>query len=316
MGAKDIKAKEYMSDNGRFADLCNLVLYNGEAVISASDLEEKDSTEALAVLGVNEKEINYQQKLRDLLKSAIIKTTETTIFVLIGVENQSDIHYAMPVKSMIYDALNYGSQVKEAVKKHTENKDYKSNAEFLSGFAKSDQLTPVIPIALYLGADEWDAPVSLHEMFGQIDERLRAFIPDYRVVLVSPNDLMESDLDKLGTDLREFLGAIKYSRNDEEFDNFIFKNTKFKDLNNETVEAINLFTGSNIEINRKGGLTDVCKAIEDGKKKAALKQSMVNIRNLFENGCTLDMVLASFKDVSEEIIRNIYAEVNEPKTLS
>lgn len=311
MGVKDTKSKEYMSDNARFADLCNLVLYDGENVISASDLEEKDSTEVLSVLGINEKEINHQQKWRDVLKSAIIKTTKKAVFVLIGIENQSDVHYAMPVKSMIYDALNYGSQVKEAAKKHSENKAYESNAEFLSGFKKTDKLTPVIPITLYLGPDEWDAPVSLHEMFEDLDEQLRAVIPDYKIVLVAPNDLLERDLDKLNTDLREFLGAIKYSRNDDAFDAFILNNPKFKDLKNETVEAINLFTGSEIKMNKKGGSTDVCKAIEDGKKKAALKQSMINIRNLFENGCTLEMVLASFKDVSEDIIRDIYAEVTK-----
>ena len=29
MGAKDTKAKEYLSDNERFADLCNAVLFDG-----------------------------------------------------------------------------------------------------------------------------------------------------------------------------------------------------------------------------------------------------------------------------------------------
>ena len=39
-----------------------------------------------------------------MLKSAIIKSSEYGIFVLMGIENQSDIHYAMPVKNIIYDA--------------------------------------------------------------------------------------------------------------------------------------------------------------------------------------------------------------------
>lgn len=30
MGAKDTVAKEYLSDNVRFADLCNVVLFEGE----------------------------------------------------------------------------------------------------------------------------------------------------------------------------------------------------------------------------------------------------------------------------------------------
>ena len=38
--------------------------------------------------------------------------------MLLGIENQTDIHYAMPVKNAIYDALQYGRQVSEIVARH------------------------------------------------------------------------------------------------------------------------------------------------------------------------------------------------------
>ena len=43
MGERDTKAKEYFSDNGRFADLCNVVLFGGEAVVKPEDLQERDT---------------------------------------------------------------------------------------------------------------------------------------------------------------------------------------------------------------------------------------------------------------------------------
>ena len=98
MGEKDTRAKEYLADNERFADLCNYVLFGGEQVISADALEERDTTEILSTLGIGEKEGKAQQKWRDLLKRAIIKYTGEMYVVLIGVENQTDIHYAMPIK--------------------------------------------------------------------------------------------------------------------------------------------------------------------------------------------------------------------------
>ena len=308
MGAKDTKENEYLSDNERFADLCNLALFNGEEVITAQDLTEKDSTEILSILGIDTHEIHYQQKWRDLLKGAIIKSTPQAVYVMIGVENQSDIHYAMPVKSMIYDALNYGSQVKEAAKRHKQDKDYTSHAEFLSGFSATDKLIPIIPITLYWGADKWDAPTSLSQMFEGFDERLQPYVPDYKIVLVSPQGLSSEQLNCLRTELKELLGAIKYSQDKTEFESFITNDPAFKSLNNETIEAINLFTGARIKMEEKGGATDVCKAIEDMKQEAALK----NIRNLFENGCALEMVIASFQNVSEEDIRKIYAETKAP----
>lgn len=105
-----------------------------------------------------------KQKWRDLLKSAIIKKTEGIIYVLLGAENQSDIHYAMPVKNMIYDAMNYGSQVAEAARSHKDKKDFDSSAEFLAGFKRDDKLTPVITLTVYWGAEAWDAPRCLHDM--------------------------------------------------------------------------------------------------------------------------------------------------------
>ncbi len=110
MGAKDAAASTFLSDNERFADLFNYYLFEGRQVIRPEDLEERDTTEVLSLYGRNRKEIQ-KQKWRDLLKYVIIKATETTVFVLLGIENQSDIHYAMPVRNLIYDGMNYGAQV-------------------------------------------------------------------------------------------------------------------------------------------------------------------------------------------------------------
>lgn len=309
MSKKDTKAKEYMADNRRFADLCNVALFDGERVVLPSDLEERDSTEVLSILGVDSRDVEYQQKWRDLLKSAVIKATGEAVYVLIGLENQSDIHYAMPVKSMIYDAMNYGTQVKEAARRHRQNKDFGLDAEFLSGFAATDKLTPIVPITLYLGADEWNAPVSLHEMFGEVDEKLLSYVPDYRIVLVAPNELDASDLDKFETDLREVLGAIKYSKDKDKMDAFINGSSNFFCLANETLEAINTFIDAKIEVNVKGGETNVCKAFDDMKKEIELTTNMKNLRSLFANGGSFELAVKMFGDLSEDVIRQVQEEV-------
>jgi len=116
LSAKDSMAKEYFADNARFADLCNNILYGGREVILPENLKERDTTEVLTALGLDKKTI-AMQKLRDIFKNASIKYTGKSYVVLIGVENQSDIHYAIPVKNMFYDVMAYGNQVKETAKK-------------------------------------------------------------------------------------------------------------------------------------------------------------------------------------------------------
>ena len=96
----------------------------------------------MSLYGIDKKEVQ-KQRWRDLLKSAIIKSSEYGIFVLMGIENQSDIHYAMPVRNMMYDAIRYAHQVDEIAKinrKLLKEKMGKatgrSSDEYLSGFGK------------------------------------------------------------------------------------------------------------------------------------------------------------------------------------
>lgn len=154
MGAKDIKTKEYLRDNDRFADLCNYVLYKGRQVINPKDLQEQDVIELLS-MHMDSDEENVQ-KWRDILKRAVVKSTDVATYILLGIENQSEIHYAMPVKALMYDALNYSAQVKSIAKSHRKRKDAMTKAEFLSEFKKEDKITPIITITLYWGLEEFE----------------------------------------------------------------------------------------------------------------------------------------------------------------
>ncbi len=186
---------------------------------------------------------------------------EYGIFVLLGVENQSEIHYAMPVKNMVYDAMEYSTQVNEAARFHRNAKDYASGAEFLSGFRKEDKLTPVITLTLYWGADKWDAPRTLHEMMNDKYKAVLKYVDDYHLHLIIPNEI--TDFSRFRTSLGEVLEFIKASDSEEMMMKVINDNPKFKNLENEAISAINVFTGTNIPLNSKGGKTDMCKAWEE-----------------------------------------------------
>ena len=263
MGTKDSKAKEYLSDNTRFSEICNYVLFDGEKVIKPEDLKECDTSEVLSVFGIDKKQI-VKQKWRDLLKSVSVKHTGQMYVILIGAEAQTDIHYAMPVKTMIYDALNYGEQVNEAKKRHRKNKDYRSSDEFLSGFTLDDKLTPVITITLYLGTAQWDGPRSLAEMMPQMDERILPFINDYRINLLNPLEI--TDFSKFETGLRPLFELLKNASDEEKLNDLITNDETFTKVDVETVAAINLFVGTDIKYDEKEEVVNMCKAWDDHKK--------------------------------------------------
>ena len=142
------------------------------------------------------------QRYRDVLKSCVIKRGEGACYVLLGVENQTNIHYAMPVRAMVYDALQYDKQVKRIAQQHRQDKGAKpTRDEFLSGFTKRDTLIPVITIVIYFGTQKWDAPLSIHEMFDQTyDEHMMSFVQDYKINLIEPVALSDEDLARFTTD--------------------------------------------------------------------------------------------------------------------
>lgn len=249
MGVKDSKAKEYLSDNIRFSEICNYMLFGGDKIIKPQDLRECDSTEVLSIFGIDKKQI-VRQKWRDLLKSVLVKYTGNMYIVLIGIEAQTNVHYAMPVKTMIYDALNYGDQVNGAKKRHQKNKDYKSSEEFLSGFTYDDKLTPVITITLYLGTSKWDGPRSLIEMMPQMDERVFPLINDYKINLLNPLEL--TDFSMFETGLRPLFEVLKNASDERKL--------------NALITTDDIFKKVDVEYEEKEEVINVCKAWEDHKK--------------------------------------------------
>ena len=211
MRQADTLTKEYLSNNEIFADVFNYLIYDGQQRILPENLIERDTSEITLPLG-KRGELATIQKFRDILKGCIAKEYKNTLYVLFGVENQSHIHYAMPVKNMLYDAINYSAQVNEKTKKYRkirkQNPNFKETTEeFLSGWHPDDRLVPVITVTIYFGNDGWDAAKSLQEMFSETDESLKEFLPDYKLHLISCNNI--SDFTKFHTEFGRLMHILK-----------------------------------------------------------------------------------------------------------
>ena len=269
MGFADTVTKAYMKDNTVFADAFNYLIYGGKAVVDPKQLQELDTTEIALPFGTQDAESKQPeeavQKYRDVLKSAIIKQDDAAAYILLGIENQTDIHYAMPVRNIIYDALQYGKQVADIAARHrARNGDAKghSRGEYLSGFYKEDKITPVITLVLHFGANEWDGPLSLHEMMAVQDAALLHFVQDYQLHLIDPAKLSAEDLGRFSSSLREVIGYIKYSKDKERLSEFLTDNPRML-LEANAARVIKAVTNTPLEIPEGAEVIDVCKAVEE-----------------------------------------------------
>ena len=133
-----------MQDSATFADAFNFLLYGGRQVIRPEQLRPLDTT-AIALPYGGEGQPEPIQRFRDVLKMVTAMEDGKRAYLVLGIENQSQIHYAMPVRNMLYDAIQYMTQVEERRKARRENGEKtQAEEEYLSGFRSSDKLLPVV----------------------------------------------------------------------------------------------------------------------------------------------------------------------------
>lgn len=297
MGIADAVTKVYMQENSVFADAFNYLIYGGRAVVNPEQLHEMDTTEIALPFGMKDEagksEEDTVQKYRDVLKSAVIKQDDEAAYILLGIENQTDIHYAMPVRNIIYDALQYGKQVADIAAKHRKSSDAKehSRGEYLSGFYRNDKITPVITLVLHFGANEWDGPLSLHEMMDVKNKNLMNYVQDYQIHLIDPAKLSKEDLEKFSTSLREVMGYIKYSKDKNRLSEFLTDNPRML-MEANAARVIKAVTNTPLNIPDNAEVIDVCKAVEDMMNESKAEGAIDMLVGLVKDG------LLSIKDAA------------------
>lgn len=302
LGVKDTVTTKYMRQNKIFADAFNYFVFGGEQVINPDSLEELDTRELDVPYGGEKGAKQPVQKTRDVIKSVIAMMDRRTAYLLLAIENQSNIHYAMPVKNLVYDALQYAKQVEIAIASHKMSGDYKGvdSDEYLSGFMKEDRLLPVVTLVIYFDSKEWDGPLSIHEMFDKQDTRVLALVPDYKINLLAPTSIKDEDFGKFQSSLKEVLSFIKYARDKDELKRVLDTDKSFRHLGREEVDVLNACVGAKIAVKEGEEAIDVCLAIqqmnEEAAQKAAQKERistlLQSIKNLMDNlGLTAEQAM-------------------------
>ena len=120
-------------------------------------------------------------------------------YIVIGIEAQNRVDYAMPVRCMEYDVTEYKRQLKEL---KNNRKEKLPGEEFFSGMAKDEKLNPVTTIVFYHGENPYDGCTNLHDMLELKEENktcqrivYKRFIADYHVNLVKAGDLDEGNFE-------------------------------------------------------------------------------------------------------------------------
>ena len=172
MAEKDITEKNLESWNDVFADIVNVLLFNGKRLVKEDELETDAKDSQIKADG----KIHEQE--RDVSK--FWRNGEIRISIL-GFENQTAQDYDMPLRVISYDGASY--------KQELLNKNLR-------------QKYPVVTLVLYFGTKErWTAPKKLYDCI-KVPSELRPFVSDYKINVFEIAWLDDETIGKFQSDFK------------------------------------------------------------------------------------------------------------------
>lgn len=172
MAEKDITEKILENYNDVFADIVNVLLFDGENVVEEEDLFSETTNSYYKM----SQKIRGQD--RDVAKKWIKNTLHLAMY---GIENETLYENNMPIRVIGYDGASYRNQI---IRENKDNPNY-----------------PVVTIVLYFGLNHWGRNRSLMDCL-DVPEKLRAYVSDYKINIFEIAYLSEKQVNMFKSDFK------------------------------------------------------------------------------------------------------------------
>lgn len=276
MGQKDISEKMLADFNDVFADIVNVLLFNGCNVIKEDELQNtKDRSQYKADGKIHEQE-------RDLAK---IWQKSNINISFVGMENQTEIDTYMPLRVIGYDGAVYRSQYNGL-----QTKPY-----------------PVITIVLNFSRKKWEGNKKLSDIM-EIPTELKPYFHDYGINVF---DICFLSMDQVNAFQNDFgIVAEFFVKTTIDPENYKPEKKIIKHVN-EVLKLMKVLTGDSRfedvanDLKEKGGETTMSDVLE----KVELKGIQKGIREGIQEGRDEAIRRMLKKDFSKDAILDLgYSE--------
>lgn len=172
MGRKDIVEKNLEDYNDVFADIVNVLAFEGKRAVRPSDLE---SLKVRFQYKADEGKLHEEER-----DNAKYWSKGKVKIALLGLESQTKPDQDMPFRIIGYDGAAYRSQLLDE---------------------KSKERFPVLSIVLYFGESRWNDPRSILEMV-DIPKGMEKYVNDYKIHIFEIAYLTEEQVKLFRSDFR------------------------------------------------------------------------------------------------------------------
>ena len=173
MGQKDLSEKILVAYDDVFADIVNVLMFNGQEKIRPEELEDRGAKAFYKANGT----------LHEMERDVVKRWRKGEVrFACIGIENQTTADPDMTLRVIGYDGAAYRAQLSEE--------------------KKSQERYPVVTIVLYFGYDKkWDKPLHLLEKL-TVPEGFDPYVNDYKVNLFQVAWLSDEQVEMFQSDFK------------------------------------------------------------------------------------------------------------------
>lgn len=253
VGKKDIGLKTYLRDTARYADLWNGGVFQGRQIVKAEELQEASPVH------VRSEHDEAMERQGDLVMKQYCNGQR---FVVLALENQEKTDYAMPVRVMIQEALEYDRQLREIrrenerrYKAYQEGNNstacrefYQDEGEFLYKVRSADWLLPVVTLVVYWGEQPWKGPKSLHEMIcfddmnTEMEQALKKLLPEYPLHFLDVSSFCHFEYFR--TELGPLLEIFQKRNSRESVRRYFEAGDRHRQMDDESWSLLEQLTGS------------------------------------------------------------------------
>jgi len=269
---KDITQKTLERYNDVFADIINVLLFNGENVVLEDSLIDAIPMSTLKMEG------KIKSQYRDIAKYWNNSKINVSMF---GLENQSKPEKFMPFRVFGYDGAEYVRQSK---------KENKKDAKY-----------PVITLVLYFGYDgRWNQPKSLFELL-DIDEKIKPYVNDFKMNLFEIAYLERETIDKFRSDFWIFADYLYQMRvsNDYVVCETVIKHVDELLMLMSAMTKDDRFEETINELSRKESVT-MCEVLDKVEARGRKEGVISVLISLVKDGILSVSEAAKRADMSEE----------------
>ena len=237
-----------------------------------------------------------------------MRQNDSILQIILGCEDQSEVDYSMPIRTMLYDSLKYTEQ-----QNNIELRKRKDGTYYHSKLRKSEKVLPVLTIVFYYGDKEWDAGKCIHDLIEwPKDLNIKSIIPDYKMNLLWAYNI--KNIDKFKSDLQYILYMLKYKEEKDNLKEYISANNHnlqkmSQDSHNVAVTLLNHKLPELID-EKKGdfrmGKNAIQEIYDDGKNEGIMEgdtlRRIFQITKKIEKGKSLATIADEIEEDENDIL--------------